>query len=403
MMENSQTSLLQLQHRALYAAFDRFPSRKGAAVHINRMAQALFDVAGGGLLYVLGDELLPAYQREGGVEIIRFSKSIGNFLDRTLAYSRALRSLLNQQRDTLKLCHFRDIWSGVPILEKKSYATVFEVNGLPSVELPNTYPNLSPATLDKIRLAEAFCFAEADAIITPSETMKTNLVKRGADADKITIIANGADILPLPPRPMGVPLRYLIYFGALQRWQGVDVLLRSFARLADLEDLHLILCVSTHPRTAKPYEKLAEKLTISERLQWFFALEETELAPLRAHALLSIAPLTECARNLDQGCAPLKIFESMAAGVPVVASDIPSTREIITDRVDGRLVRADRPADLARVIRVLLEYPDALEKMGQRARQRITENFTWDRSIGQLEELYRALCPAVIDEPVGEN
>ena len=61
-------------HRALYAAFDRFPSRKGSAVHIDRFARALFEQAGGGLLYVLGGDDLPAYQREGPVEIVRYMR-----------------------------------------------------------------------------------------------------------------------------------------------------------------------------------------------------------------------------------------------------------------------------------------------------------------------------------------
>lgn len=392
--------LLKLRHQALYAAFDRFPSPKGAAIHINQMAGTLFDVANGGWLFVLGDEGLPAYQREGDIEIVRFSKTIQNFLDRTLAYGRALRKLLKQQRDTLKLCHFRDIWSGIPILEKKSYATVFEVNALPSIELPYTYANLSPTTLDKIRLAEEFCLTASDVIITPSRTLKENLIKRGADAKKITVIVNGATIQTLPPRPAHVPESYLIYFGALQRWQGVDVLLRSFARLSDLTDLHLVICASTHPRTAKIYQKLAEKLEITDRLHWFFALQEEELAPLRAHALLSVAPLIECSRNLEQGCAPLKILESMASGVPVIASDIPSVREIITDRIDGRLVRPDRPSELARTIRVMLEYRENLPAMGERARQRIEENFTWESATTRLRELYHGLCPELTDKPV---
>jgi glycosyltransferase involved in cell wall biosynthesis len=83
----------------------------------------------------------------------------------------------------------------------------------------------------------------------------------------------------------------------------------------------------------------------------------------------------------------------MAAGVPVVASDLPVTREIITDGVEGRLVRADRPADLARVIRVLLEYPDQLRAMGERARQRIARGLTWTHAIDRLTDLYRALIP----------
>ncbi len=383
--------LLQLKHRALYAAFDLYPSRKGAAIHIHRFARALFDATGGGLLFVLGDETLPAYQREGDVEILRFVQPAPNFLDRTLAYGRLLRHIIDEQSDALQLCHFRDIWSGVPILEMKRYATVFEVNALASIELPFSYPNIAPATLEKIRRAEEFCLHEADAIVTPSQTIKERVVQRGADAEKITVIANGADVLPKPDRPADVPENYLLYFGALQRWQGVDVLLKAFARLADFEDLHLLLCISTHPRTAKAYEKLAEKLGVSSRLRWYFGLEEEELAPLRANARLSVAPLTECSRNLEQGCCPLKILESMAAAVPVVASDIPAVREIISDRVDGRLVRADRPAELARAIRILLEYPDELLRMGENARNKIEQHFTWQQATDKLKAIYFGL------------
>ena len=77
-------------HRALYAAFDRFPSRKGAAVHIDRFARTLFDQVGGGCLYVLGGEDLPVRQVEGHVEILRFSEDIPNFLERSMAFGSSL-------------------------------------------------------------------------------------------------------------------------------------------------------------------------------------------------------------------------------------------------------------------------------------------------------------------------
>ena len=395
---------LQLKHRALYAAFDRFPSQKGAASHIYRMSQTLFDLMQGGVLYVLGDEELPVYQKEESVEILRYSRPIANFLERTSSYSRRLSALLEQQSDSLRICHFRDPWSGVPILAHKErrYVTVYEVNGLPSIELPYSYPKAAPSTLAKIAEAERFCWSEADRIITPSHTIRENLVRLGAAAAKITVIPNGADIPSASVRPADAPSRYIIYFGALQRWQGVDVLLRAFARVADLDDLWLVICSSTHPRLAKAYRKLAEKLGGAERIRWFFRMQERELAPWRAHALLSVAPLTECSRNLDQGCCPLKILESMASGVPVVASDLPSVREIITGQGDGRLVRPDRPAELARAIRVLLEYPDHLRSMGEKARRRIEQNFTWTRCTARLSAFYRSFC-SDIPSPIEDD
>ena len=142
--------------------------------------------------------------------------------------------------------------------------------------------------------------------------------------------------------------------------------MRAFARLQDLEGLELVICASVHQRRAKAHAKLATRLEIAERVRWHFALPEAELARWREHALLSLAPLRDCSRNVVQGCAPLKILESMAAGVPVVASDLPVTRELITDGVHGRLVAPDRPGELARAIRVLLDLPRPPRRDGPR-------------------------------------
>lgn len=386
--------LTRYQHQSLYAAFDRFPSPKGAAVHIAQMAQTLFDTTQGGLLYVLGDETLPAYQEEPGpVEIVRSTASVPNLLQRTIIYGRYLAALRQEQAATLRLCHFRDPWSGVPLLTEptRGYRVIYEVNGLPSLELPDRYPQLGPRTLAKIQRLEAHCLAHADAIMTPSATTRENLVRLGATADKIWVIPNGADVVPIPPRPLHAPTRYLLYFGALQPWQGIDTLLQAFALLADYEDLWLVLVVANSPDVARPYRKLAEKLAIADRILWLFELSQDDLLPWRAHALLSLAPLTESVRNVEQGCCPLKILESMAVGVPVVASDLPAVRELVRDGVDGLLVRPDRPAMLARAVRLLLDYPQRIAEMGAQARERIATGFTWEHSRTKLAALYQRM------------
>ncbi len=393
---------LELKHRALYAAFDRFPSPKGAGTHIARMAETLFDAMQGGLLFTLGGEDLPFYQREGDVEVLRFEDSIPNFLERTLAYGVRLRDVAERLDGSLRLVHFRDPWSALALLRPgRGYHAVYEVNGLPSIELPYTYPDLGPATLEKIRAAELFALAESDRIITPSATIARNIVALGADPARIDVVPNGADpVSRVPERPADAPGRYVLYFGALQPWQGVDVLLRAFARLADMPDLHLVICASARHRHTKGYAKLAERLGVADRVVWRHALRRSELGGWVAHALLSLAPLVDCSRNVAQGCAPLKILESMAFGVPVIASDLPAVREIITDGHNGRLVRADRPADLARAMRVLLEFPEQARMLGANGRAHIEKHFTWDAASARLRRVYQDLLERAI--PVSE-
>ncbi|WP_295453886.1 glycosyltransferase [uncultured Thiodictyon sp.] len=378
---------------ALYAAFDVFPSAKGAAVHIDRFARRLFERAGGGLLYVLGNAELPAGQHEGTVEILRYRDGPANLLERALGFGCTLDRLLARRGGALRLAQFRDPWSGVPLLQRvgPDCRTIYEVNGLPSIELPFAFPAIGPATIAKLRAAERWCLERADCIVTPSHTIARNLVAMGADPQRLRVIPNGAEVPvdPLPPAP--APWPYLLYFGAVQPWQGLPTLLYAFARLADFRDLRLVICAAVHPRRVKHYQRLAEHLGVATRVHWEFQLDQSALDPWRRHALIAVAPLTECTRNLEQGCAPLKILEAMAAGVPVVASDLPAVHEIMTDGRHGRLVPPDRPAELARALRILLEYPQLRTQMGEEARRAMMDHLSWECALTRLDAVYAGL------------
>jgi glycosyltransferase involved in cell wall biosynthesis len=382
--------MFQRPHRTLYAAFDRFPSRKGAAIHIDRFARTLFDAAGSGVLAVLGGPRLSAHQVEETCEIVRFPFEVPNFLERALAFGSWLGKHVDRLQDSLELAHFRDPWSGAPIALRpnRKYAIVYEVNALPSVELPSLFPGLGPRTLDKIRATELACCDAADAIVTPSRTTAGFLASLGVDRAKIEVIPNGADVSEDVPRPDDAPETYLLYFGAAQSWQGIDTLLRAFARLADFPSLQLVICASNESKAWRAYARLAEKLGVAERIVWRYALPEAELARWRRHAAISVAPLTDCPRNVVQGCAPLKILESMASGVAVVASDVPPVRELIRDRENGWLVHPERPAELARALRILLDHPQLARQLGESARRTIADEYTWERSTAALRGLY---------------
>ena len=390
---------------ALYAAFDRFPTRKGAATHIARFAPALFSRFGGGLLYVLGDAELPRHQFERvafgagdgiNVEILRHAQPDVNFLERAMGYSDALAQLLDERDGAFELCQFRDPWSGVPILSRPHrYATVFEVNALPSLELSSRYPAMPTHTLEKIRAREHYCLHQCDRIVTPSRTTAAMLESLGVSGSKISVVPNGAELRETPEKPADAPDSYLIYFGALQRWQGVETLLRAFARLADRPDLHLVICASVENRDARRLHAFAQRLGIDPaRLHWRYALETQALDAWLGHAEISIAPLSDCTRNTVQGCAPLKILETMAQGVAQIASNLPAVREIVTDGVEAVLVPPDRPAELSRAIRILLAYPHLAQALGDNGRQRIAQELSWEHSLAALAAVYAELIHA---------
>ncbi|GAB3623663.1 hypothetical protein GCM10027418_17470 [Mariniluteicoccus endophyticus] len=375
-----------------YAAFDRFPAAKGSAVHIARAAGALFEHAGPGLLCVLGGESMPLVQHEPGVTITRFRSDTPNLFDRADAYAVFVDEALQRHRDTIRLVQVRDPWSAAPALADpdRPWKVVYEANGFPSIELPTTFPHVPAETLAKIAAVEDACLVAADAVVTPSATIAACCIAKGADPAKVTVVPNGADPVTTPPdRPADAPARYLVYVGALQGWQGFGTLLRAYAGLADL-DVDLVVCSSWSARRAKGWKKVAERLGIADRVHWRHELPHEEVAAHLAHAELSLAPLAEVDRNVRQGCCPLKVVESMAAGVPVVASDLPCVRELV-DESCARLVPPDRPAELSRAVRVLLGDRERRAELATAARVRATERFTWNAADERLREVWGSL------------
>ncbi|MEZ5304950.1 MAG: glycosyltransferase family 4 protein [Verrucomicrobiales bacterium] len=171
----------------------------------------------------------------------------------------------------------------------------------------------------------------------------------------------------------------------------MPALLRAFAELRDYEDLHLVICSSSKPKQARALAKLAERLGVAEKVRWLFQLDRAELAAWVGHAAAAAAPLTESPRNLEQGCCPLKVLEAMAAGIPVVASDLPVTRELIEDGATGHLARAGRPGDLAMALRLVLEYPEQAAAMGKAAQEAVRQRFTWEQNRAATRDFFRRL------------
>ncbi len=378
---------MKADYRSIYIAFDPHPSYKGASTHIQHMVEVLAKVYAPTLLLTLPGSL-PSVSTPA-IDHLQFETTETNFLKKTTAFTQWVKSILDQQHQLL-VGHYRDAWGGMALVSFPHIHTIFEVNGLPSIELPYRYPELSQDTLQKIVRIEQHCLDQAAAIVTPSYTTRKYLTQRGLPNSKIRVIPNGAIIPPPMAFPRGLPPTYMVYMGGLQPWQGIQVLLKAFRYLHDV-DIPLVICCSHSAHYSKPYVKHIEKLGLTNKVIWLYQLDKDQLNQVLQHALFSVAPLTECSRNIEQGCSPLKILESMACGTPVIASQLPAVEEIITHHKDGLLCRPGRPADLARAIRVAADYPAHMAELGQRAQAKIREKFMWHHARNSLEDLYNQI------------
>lgn len=384
----------QYQHTALYAAFDVFPTCKGSSTHIRYFSQKLYDFMGNLAMFTLADQTLPIYESEENnqLEIYRFKFLFDNYLERAKAFGELLQYAVASQ-PYLKIAHFRDPWSGFPILKSKNSEchTVYEVNAFYSTELVHLYANIHQDTLKKIYEIEQFCLEKSDAVIVVSELLKQNVLKRGISENKIYLIPNGYDKnLVEKAKTSNIDGFYILYFGAIQPWQGLDILIRALPFIQNTH-LKLKIIVSQRKRNLKFYEKLVDKLEISNKVDWYFEMNQEDLFSYIQKAQAVIAPLTDCARNSEQGCCPFKIIESLGNGALVIASDLPSTRELIKNKETGLLCRSNRPIELARTIQWALENPSLVNQIKNHAKLYAEKNFTWDVQLSNLQTVYQKI------------
>ncbi len=390
--------------RVLYAAFDVVPSPKGASRHITAFARALSAAGHDVTLFTVGLADMPAVGRYADARIIRHHSADPNFLRRATLFGEAVwKHLRDEEYD---LVHFRDIWSGMAAMrlreqEGRTYRTLFEVNGLPSVELKYHYPALRESELpSRLRLQERQLLAGADAVVCVSRVTAIYLRSIGAAQERLSVIPNGIDPSLFAPHRGKVETARLVYVGTLTEWQGVATLIAAMPEvLAARPDAELQLIGPAKSRYRKALNKLATRLGLDEETVRFLDPVPPELVnDYLQKATVCIAPLTYNDRNVTQGCCPIKVLEYAAAGRPIVAADLPVVRELLND--DEALFFCPGDADdLAHKILGLLSAPHEAGEMGQRASRRVRAEFTWDRAGQRLLTVYAKLEATTLRTP----
>jgi glycosyltransferase involved in cell wall biosynthesis len=382
---------------ALYAAFDIFPTAKGAAAHIASTVEAVSAFSRRVTLACLGAADMPAYQEEGNIDIRRCRFVHPNFLRRTEVYADFLWDVAGDAAPDI--VHFRDIWSGMPLLAHpalKGAKKIFEVNSLPSLELPCHYPAVAdaPALMRKLEMMENDCLDKADAVITVSGVTAGYLVSRGVDLKKIAVIPNTARRPKNPSEVASEALaassgRVVLYAGTLSPWQGVEVFLDALSMIRR-EGIVPVIAASNRKYLKGVFRKI-DALGLGESVQVLVGLSPERMNDLYARAAVSVTPLLRGLRNELQGACPVKVIESMAAGVPVIASDLPCIRELVRHEGEGLLAVPDSPRALAAALVRILGDEALRLRLAENARAGFARSFGNNVFSGKLRSLYECV------------
>lgn len=383
--------------KILYTAFDIVPSPKGASTHILHNIRGLVNRNYGVHLITPNDGLLPTEDTIEGAQVTRITQDLTqNFLARATHFGKAVLShlTLNPQYD---LVHYRNIWDGLHIAQNKKrfgYKTLFEVNGLPSIELKYHYPGLDSELVSKIKEQEIATLHLSDAIICPSNVTRDYIASLGLNRKLVTVIPNGVSASdfspsPLPIRDDRVPV--LLYIGTLADWQGLDIVIKALPKILEQRAVRLHIVGRGRSRQRKILSKQIRKLGVEGSVTVQPAIPHHEIPALIADSDICVAPLGLNDRNVTQGACPIKVLEYMAAGRPLLASNMPIVRELVREDMDALLFSPNDPDDLARQVLTLLNDFDLSKRLAESAAERVLSKFTWHESQKKLGKVYEKL------------
>jgi glycosyltransferase involved in cell wall biosynthesis len=260
------------------------------------------------------------------------------------------------------------------------------------------------AKIAKRRRREGDVYAAADGVVCTSRSAERLLREHFEPGGPVCVVPNGVHIpasgdgeahvapdLNDSRRDLDV-----LYVGQLYRWKGIDGLVRA---MVHLPARRLTIVGGNDPDDAERLRALARELGVESRLDLVGYVRPHAVREYLDRAKVGVIPLPhEGFIEAAVFTSPLKAFELMQAGVPIVATDLPSIRELLTDGQNAVLVRPDDAPSLARGIELLLRDRDLAARLARHASAHVLE-FSWERRARRILKFLGSLQPA--PEPSG--
>lgn len=290
----------------------------------------------------------------------------------------------------LKMSHFLLRWRAclkfLPIIFETH--EIFTLSFLDEIKRKGGRSGIKAKRLEE---RERYVYGNVSGLICITEHLSRMIQERFRTKGKVLVAHDGVDLSNFPdlndktpPNQANTSLKTLLYIGSLHHWKGVDVLLESIQYLKGIN----LMIVGGGDDSIRHYKEFASTLKVNSSVHFEGFVSPGKRFKYFDDAHICILPLKSISIS-RYFTSPLKLFEYMASGKPIVASDLPSIREVIRDNVNGILVAPDNPKALADGINRLLENPQLGTRLAAQARDDI-EAFTWDKRAEKINNFIRS-------------
>lgn len=272
---------------------------------------------------------------------------------------------------------------------------IVEINGIISEELKMV--GVPKPFIHSFKLFEKITCRSSKKIVVVTKGIKNTIQKDyKIPQNSIVVIHNGVNTDLFKPMDinktralLGFDLSsyYIVFVGYLAPWQGVDYLIESIPLILNkLENVKLLI-VGEGPKRQRLEQMVKEKKLESNVI--FTGRVAYEDVPKYINAGdICVAPFVKAKGDLS----PLKIYEYLACGKPVVASNVEGVGNFVSKSKSGIATEPQDPRKLAGSILSLLTNEGLREEMGRNGRKIVTEEYTWDLVARMVWKVCSASC-----------
>jgi glycogen synthase len=244
---------------------------------------------------------------------------------------------------------------------------------------------------------EDMALKHSDLCLVISQPLKEEVLRRGIAEDKIRIVPNGVDVQEFSPGPPHLNLRkqwgvedkiVIGYIGSFFNFEGLDLLIAAMAGIS-MEFPQVRLLLVGDGEAAEQLHNLASMSICSDKIIFVGRVPHSEVSDY--YKLCDIMALPRRDTRLTRVVTPLKPLEIMAMAKPLVASDIGGHLDVVKDKINGLLFKADDSGDLAEKCQAVIRDQNLRTDLSLRARLWVEENRDWRVLIKQYVEIYEGL------------
>ncbi|MBE0596687.1 MAG: glycosyltransferase, exosortase A system-associated [Desulfuromonadales bacterium] len=314
--------------------------------------------------------------------------------------AKRLEEVITQEKPDLIHAHSPSLngWPAARVGRKHGIPTVYEIRAFWEDAAVENGSFTEFSMKYKIsRKVETLLMGRVDHVFTICKGLRDEILARGISSGKVGVIPNCVDFGQFQPLPydqemaesLGLSGKFIFGFiGSHYHFEGLDVLIEAFARMADRKPEARLLIVGDG-NAFDEWKGLATKLGLEGKIIFTGRVPHEEVN--RYYSIVDALVYPRKSMRLTELVTPLKPLEAMAMKKVVIGSDVGGISELVTNGETGFLFRAGDVQHLESILVSVLEGKDSLGHIAETAHKHVLIRHDWNGAVGEYLPIYHHL------------